>query len=94
MGHHVKLCQQLQDDSAPFRPRVPSNGNLNRALHQTYERSSLEWLIWFPVVEGWATLTEVQTSWTLEDCLKAVEARNVQAEVEHLKQKHAPKPRR
>lgn len=31
-----------------------------------------EWLIWCPVVAGYATLREVEEHWSLQDCKDAV----------------------
>ena len=45
---------------------------------------SVDWMIWRPVMDGYGSLTEVQTLWSIDDLMDCLEAISVKSEMERL----------
>lgn len=43
-----------------------------------------EWMIWVVVSRGMATLRELETTWTLDDVIRAVDFMTIQRDIERI----------
>lgn len=49
------------------------------------EESGIDWLIWRPVVQGKASLAEVEEKWSVVDCFRFLVAVEIQAEADEYR---------